>query len=117
MRQILFHIPIINLPVYGYGLMLFMAYLLCTALARRLCKREGIDGTLIPDLAIWLFVAGILGGRAVFVIQYWHRFNSWYWESITDNALVKLISLWDGGLVLYGAIGGAAIGYFAYDYV
>ena len=44
-------------------MMLFLAFIFCGALAKRLCKREGIDGNLIPDLIIWLFVAGIAGGR------------------------------------------------------
>jgi phosphatidylglycerol:prolipoprotein diacylglycerol transferase len=119
MRQILFVIPLsgINaslpdIPIYGYGLMLFFAYLFCTALGKRLCKRQGLDGSLIPDLTIWLFVAGILGGRIVFVVQYWEQFRR------TDGEMdfVRMLKLWDGGLVLYGALLGGVIGYFAYDY-
>jgi len=112
MQPILFHIPIINLPVYGYGLMLFFAYLFCSSLGKRLCKREGMDGTLIPDLTIWLFVAGILGGRIVFVIQYWDDPK----VNFVNRPLVDTLKLWDGGLVLYGALIGGALGYFAYDY-
>src|ERR1700716_1780910 len=113
MQQVLFHIPILNVPIYGYGMMLFFAFICCSALAKRLCKREGIDGKMIPDLAICLFISGILGGRVVYVVQYWEKnhFDTWYWNSWTDNALVHLISLWDGGLVLYGALFGGAVGY------
>lgn len=116
MRQVVFTIPLgwlqegWEIPIYGYGLMLFLAYILCTALAKRLCKPEGIDGKLIPDLALWLFVSGIAGGRVVFVTQYWHT------QGFDQRPLVDVIKLWDGGLVLYGAIAGAAIGYFAFDY-
>lgn len=112
MRQILFDIPLDwlhagwHIPIYGYGLMLFVAYLLCTTLGRRLCRREGIDEQIIPDLAIWLFVSGILGGRIVYVVEYWDNFlDKW-----------QIFKLWDGGLVLYGAVAGGVIGYFAYDY-
>src|SRR5580704_3383443 len=105
MRQVLFDIPLDwlhpgwHIPIYGYGLMLFLAYLLCGALARRLCKWQGIDGTLMNDLAIWLFVSGILGGRLVFVVQYWHGDS----RSIgfDQRPLLDTIKLWDGGLVLY----------------
>lgn len=108
MQPILFHLPILGIPIYGYGLMLFFAFIFCNWLARRLCKREGIDPNLIPDLAIWFFVSGILGGRLVFVIQYWQRFeNRPFWD---------LVKLWDGGLVLYGAVFGATIGFFAYHH-
>jgi len=120
MRQILFQIELsrINgslpdIPVYGYGLMLFMAYLWCTWLAKRLCRREGIDGALIPDLAIWLVVAGILGGRMVYVIQYWQTTSTNV--GFDRRPLLEVIKLWDGGLVLYGAIAGGAVGFFAYD--
>ena len=119
MRQILFVIPLSgvnaslpDIPIYGYGLMLFFAYLFCTSLGKRLCKRQGLDGSLIPDLTIWLFVAGIVGGRFVFIIQYWETFR----RIDGEMDYVRMLKLWDGGLVLYGALLGGAIGYFAYDY-
>jgi phosphatidylglycerol---prolipoprotein diacylglyceryl transferase len=119
MRQILFVIPLSGIspalpdvPIYGYGLMLFFAYLFCTALGKRLCKKQGLDGSIIPDLAIWLFVAGILGGRLVFVVQYWNDPRIGF----ANRPLLDALKLWDGGLVLYGALIGGAIGYFAYDY-
>ena len=88
--------------------MLFFAFLGCSAMAKRMCRRERIDPELIPDLIIWLFVAGIAGGRAVFVIQYWHE------AGFAGRPLWHAIALWDGGLVLYGALFGGVIGYFAY---
>jgi prolipoprotein diacylglyceryltransferase len=125
MRQVLFVIPLHdwigqfhpwldflpNIPVYGYGAMLFLAYIFCQAMGKRLSKREGIDASLIPDLTIWLFVSGIVGGRLVFIATEWHNdigtgFDSRPWWDF--------VKLWDGGLVLYGAIFGAAIGFFAY---
>jgi len=119
MRQILFTIPLSavnaglpDIPVYGYGLMLFFAYLFCTSLGKRLCKKQGIDGAIIPDLAIWLFVAGIIGGRIVFVVQYWNDPK----VNFANRPFGDTLKLWDGGLVLYGALIGGAIGYFAYDY-
>ncbi len=105
MQQVLFRI--FGIPIYGYGLMLFFAFIGCSWLARRLCRREGIDGKMIPDLAICLFVTGILGGRIVYVIQYWSDFN-------VGADPLKLIRLWDGGLVLYGALFGGTLGYLGF---
>jgi phosphatidylglycerol---prolipoprotein diacylglyceryl transferase len=113
MRQILFHIPLVNLPIYGYGMMLFFAFIFCTWLARRLCKREGIDGNMMPDLAIWLFISGILGGRIVFIITQWHNDQG---TGFDQRPLWEIVKLWDGGLVLYGALLGAAVGYFSFYY-
>lgn len=106
MQQILFHIPIIGIPVYGYGLMLFFAFLGCNWLAQRMCRREGIDPALIPDLVIWLFVVGIAGGRLVYVIVSWNTFPTWQ----------RMFALWDGGLVLYGALLGGITGFLTYYY-
>ena len=113
MRQILFHVPIIGLPVYGYGAMLFLAFIFCQWLAKRLCKRQGVNADLIPDLTIWVFVAGIIGGRLVYVIETWQTT-----EKLPgfDRRPWDVIKLWDGGLVLYGALFGGAIGYFAFDH-
>src|ERR1700686_5057313 len=99
MRQILFHVPFLGIPVYGYGAMLFLAFIFCQWLGKRLCKREGVDDKVIPDLTIWLFVSGIIGGRLVFIAT--------EWQSFKDRPLWDYISLWDGGLVLYGALFGA----------
>jgi prolipoprotein diacylglyceryltransferase len=115
MLQILFVIPlhewtgigwVPDIPIYGYGLMLFCAYVFCTTLGKYLCRREGIDSQIIPDLAIGLFIAGIVGGRIVYVVEYWHTFkDAWH-----------IIRLWDGGLVLYGSLAGGVLFYFGYYY-
>ncbi|MSQ96692.1 MAG: hypothetical protein EXR98_19360 [Gemmataceae bacterium] len=117
MQQVLFR-PF-GIPIYGYGLMLFFAFIGCSWLARRMCKREGIDGKMIPDLAICLFITGIVGGRIVYVAQYWERnhFNVWFWNAWNDNAIVHVVSLWDGGLVLYGALFGGILGYFSFHHI
>jgi prolipoprotein diacylglyceryl transferase len=122
MRQILFYIPLHdyisdslpNVPVYGYGMMLFLAFVLCSWLAGRLSRREGIDPKFVQDLAIWLFVTGILGARITFILQEWPNFANKpgsNWPNFAARPW-NLLALWDGGLVLYGSIIGGAIGYF-----
>jgi len=116
MRQVLLVIPlhewtgiswVPDIPIYGYGLMLFCAYIFCTALGKRLCRREGIDSKIIPDLAIWLFIGGIVGSRIVYVIE--------EWDKLTDRW--QVLRVWDGGLVFYGGVLGGAIAFFGYDFV
>src|SRR5262245_13446687 len=101
-----------NLPIYGYGLMLFFAFVGCNWLAQRLSRREGIDPKLIPDMAICLFVCGIIGGRIVYVIQYWKSVPGHV--GFDGKPFWDVIKLWDGGLVLYGALFGGAAVYFGY---
>ncbi len=112
MRQVLFHIPVPNLPdgipIYGYGMMLFVAFVACTLLAGWRAQKEGIAKQHLQDMAIWMFVCGILGARITFMIQYHDQFDS----------LWQFFRIWDGGLVFYGSAIGGVIGYFlAYYFV
>jgi phosphatidylglycerol:prolipoprotein diacylglycerol transferase len=104
MQQVLFRIPIHTdwtpdgIPIYGYGLMLFVAFVVCTWLAGWLAEREGIAREHVQDLAIYLFVGGVLGSRIVFMIQY-------------DQPLSRFLFIWEGGLVFYGGLLGGAVAY------
>jgi prolipoprotein diacylglyceryltransferase len=114
MRQVLFHIPIYifpnlpdGLPIYGYGFMLFLAFVACIFLSSWLARKEGIPKEMLQDLAIWIFVCGILGARIVYMIQYRDRV-----------AFTDIYKIWDGGLVFYGSALGGVVGYFlAYYFV
>jgi len=101
MHQILFRVPLVNLPLYGYGLMLFLAFACCLWLSVRIARREGIPTEKFPDLVMWLFLFGILGARATFVVRYWHQFAD-FWQ---------VFHIMDGGLIFYGSLPGALIGY------
>src|SRR5262245_44353483 len=98
MRQVLFHLPILDLPIYGYGAMLFLAFFFCTWLAARLAKQQGIAVQNMQDVGIWIFVCGILCARLTFMIQYNIPFAEFY-------------KIWDGGLVFYGSAIGGVVGY------
>ncbi len=112
MRQVLFHIPIRianwlpnGIPIYGYGMMLFLAFLLGTWVAGRRARQVGINPTRIQDLAIWLFVFGIGGARLTYMMVY----------HVPPGDFFKL---WDGGLIFYGSAIGGAVGFiFAYFFV
>jgi phosphatidylglycerol:prolipoprotein diacylglycerol transferase len=116
MRQVLFEIPLKwlgfdwNIPIHGYGFMLFLAFVGCTWLASRLAKRQGIPTETIQDLAIYLFVFGILGARLTHVLQFHEAYSfAEFW---------KVFAIWDGGLVFYGsAIGGLAGFWIAYKLI
>ncbi|MCS7047006.1 MAG: prolipoprotein diacylglyceryl transferase, partial [Gemmataceae bacterium] len=101
MQQVLVRVPLLDLPIYGYGFMLFCAFLACTGLAVMLAKREGYPAQPIQDLVIWLFVTGIAGARLTYVIRYWHHFPT----------IGQFFAVWDGGLIFYGSIPGAVVGY------
>jgi phosphatidylglycerol---prolipoprotein diacylglyceryl transferase len=105
MRQVIYWIPLKiagwlpdGIPIYGYGLMLTIAFLVCPWLAARRAARVGIRKELIHDLAIWLFLGGIVGARLTYL---WTE-----GESIT-----RFFRIWDGGLVFYGSVIGGVVAY------
>jgi phosphatidylglycerol:prolipoprotein diacylglycerol transferase len=92
-----------GIPLYGYGMMLFLAFVACTWLAGRLADREGIAREHVQDLAIYLFIGGVVGSRVVFMIQY-------------GLPLSHFFFIWEGGLVFYGGMLGGAIAYLVAYY-
>jgi prolipoprotein diacylglyceryltransferase len=115
MLQVLLRIPILKgwfpegVPIYGFGMMLFLAFLICTWLAGRRAQREGIAKEHMQDLAIWLFVGGLLGARITFLLTEMH-------PGSLGEFLWQLPRIWDGGIVLYGSVLGALAGYLGFYY-
>jgi prolipoprotein diacylglyceryltransferase len=93
-----------GVPVYGFGMMLFLAFIACTWLGGRRGEREGISKETIQDLAIWIFVGGLLGARTTFLLSEQRVTGVW-------DYLTQLPRIWDGGIVLYGSLVGAVVSY------
>ncbi len=110
MLQILYRVPWVNIPIFGFGAMLFVAFVIPTWVAGRRAAREGVAPVHVQDVVLWLFVGGILGARILFLIKEtpWQGFWNFLWE---------LPRIWDGGIILYGAIVGGLIGYIAFYWI
>jgi phosphatidylglycerol---prolipoprotein diacylglyceryl transferase len=116
MHQVLFRIPINffgqtpqGIPVYGFGTMLFLAFAVCLWLTGRRAQKEGIRKEVIQDLALWIFVGGIVGARLTFLIVEGDPGQSW--TTRLQTALTEFFRIWDGGLVFYGSVVGGVVGY------
>jgi phosphatidylglycerol---prolipoprotein diacylglyceryl transferase len=112
MAPILFKIPLTipfygptALPIYGFGIMLVLAFLFAPWLAWWRARREGLDGDVILDMGFWIFVAGLIGARTFYCIEYWGR---------DIHNLLEAFQYWKGGIVYYGGIVGGTIGFFTY---
>lgn len=93
------------LPIYGFGFMLVWAFLICPWLANRRAEKEGIAKDRVQDLAIWIFLGGIVFARITFMIQY-------------GRPITEFFNIWQGGLVFYGSAIGGLVGYIgAYYFV
>jgi len=109
MRQVLFTIPVFGgVPVFGYGAMLFLAFIVSTQLAAWRAKREKIDPELLYDLALWMFIGGLVGARLFYVVEYWG-------DKI--HSVADIFRIWQGGIVFYGSIMGGTAAFFLYRFL
>ena len=99
-----------GLAIRGYGVLLLVAVASGVGLSLVRARQRGIDPELILSLATWLFVAGLIGARVFFVIEYWQDFL----RPSSQNpqlipSLLSMLNVTRGGLVVYGAmLAGAA---------
>src|SRR5689334_24570250 len=106
MRQVLFVIPGLGIPVFGFGVMLVLAFAVSPWVGGRRLKREGYDPNILWDVGLYVFIAGIVGARIVSMIV------DQKWPEDVGQALLQFVRVWEGGLVLYGAIPGGLVGYW-----
>ncbi len=106
MWQVLFTIPLLGgIKIFGYGTMLFLAFLGATNLAGWLARREKLEPEMIYDLALVVFLGGLIGARSFYVIQYWGD---------KVHTFADIFKVWQGGIVLYGSIIGGTLAFFGY---
>jgi len=98
--------PSRGLPIRGYGVMLLLGVLAGVALAVREARRVGLDPEVVISLCFHLFVAGIIGARVFYVIEYWPQFH----RPTPLGTLGAILNVTQGGLVVYGSLIGAMLG-------
>jgi prolipoprotein diacylglyceryltransferase len=115
MHQVLFTLPILKgvwifppdgIPVGGFGAMLFITFVACTVWGTYRGKSVGLDAPRVQDMAIVLFLSGIVGARVLYMIQYSHQF-----PNDPLGLIGSFFQIWKGGIVFYGSAIGGAIGY------
>jgi phosphatidylglycerol---prolipoprotein diacylglyceryl transferase len=105
MRQILFEIPGVGVKIFGYGLMLFFAFLGSMYIAAWRARREKLDPEVVYDMALYVFIGGLIGARGFYVLEYWGDKVNSFWD---------IFEIWNGGIVLYGSILGGTAGFLFY---
>jgi phosphatidylglycerol---prolipoprotein diacylglyceryl transferase len=93
MHPILFELG--DWPVYAYGVLLAISYLAALQFAVIRARRQGLDGTKIMDLGIYLIIAALVGAKLMLVIVDFDYFLSQPRE---------LLSLVRAGGVFYGGL-------------
>lgn len=88
-----------GLNIQYYGLIIAIAMVLAVIVVCSLCKKRGLKIDDILLLALYAIPIAIVGARAFYIIF-----------ETTGYTFLQMIAIWNGGLVLYGAIIGGVIG-------
>jgi phosphatidylglycerol:prolipoprotein diacylglycerol transferase len=114
MLQELFRIPIpsflrwllpflpTELPLYGYGLMLVIGFIIATQFGRRLCRHVRINPDVFANAGMIALISGIVGARLSHIFENWsvytnpnRSFDANFWDAINITS---------GGLTFYGGL-------------
>ncbi|WP_400163381.1 prolipoprotein diacylglyceryl transferase [Brevibacillus sp. TJ4] len=88
--------------VHWYGIIMGLAFLIGTYLARYNVKRSGLDPDHVLNMVVLIIPAAIICARAYYVIFEWDQYK--------DN-LLSIFYVWQGGLAIHGGlIGGVLAG-------
>lgn len=101
-----------EIPIRGYGTMLVLGFFFATAVAAERIRRAGYSPDIAWDLALWVFASGVIGCRALYVMQYGDQFFRPR-QSLAETVF-GIVNLPDGGLTLYG---GVVLGGLTYMYL
>ncbi len=74
-------------------------------------RQAGLNQELILSLAMWLVVCGVIGARLFHVVEYW---DTKFAGKAPVETLLEILNVPEGGLVIYGALFGGAVGLVAF---
>src|SRR5678815_1463864 len=96
----LFRIPGIDMPVYGYGVMLVLGFFGGVALCKFFARRSGLDPEVFVNAALIALITGVIGSRASHVLENlgdFTRSDLSVWENVKN-----VFNMRSGGLTYYG---------------
>ena len=96
----LFKLPIIGLPIRGYGMMLMIGFLVGTWWAARRAMRVKADPDFVVNLGFVALIFSIVGARIFYVVHYWD-------QNFAGRGLWSIVNVSAGGLEFYGGFIGA----------
>jgi phosphatidylglycerol---prolipoprotein diacylglyceryl transferase len=96
----LFRIPGLDLPVYGYGVMLVIGFFTAVSLCKFLARRSGLDPETFVNAALIALVTGVVGARLSHVLENlsdFTRSDLTAWQNLKN-----VFNMRSGGLTYYG---------------
>ena len=98
MHRILFKIG--NVPIYAWGTMIAIGFFVGLLLILKETEKNDVKKDDVIDLALYILIVGILGGRVAYVIGNWKLY---------EKRPIHMFYIQEGGLVLFGSIIGAIL--------
>lgn len=90
-----------DFPIYWYGLIFALAFLLGLMYFHFKARKVGIHPYEGLDALLWAVIGGVIGARAYFVI--------FQWDAMYKANPIKVFSFREGGLAIYGGVIGAIL--------
>lgn len=97
MRPVLIKFDGFGIP--SYGMMLVISFIIALFLVKREAKKYNISPVIIENLAFWLMVGVIIGGRLLYVLFHGDEFRD----------IISIFEIWNGGMMFFGGFIGAFI--------
>ena len=107
-----FHIDKVAFSLFGrdvawYGILITLGMILAVMYANYVgVKMEKLNSDLIIDLAFFIIIFGVTGARPYYVIFEWESYAVTSGDFLYNlgGTLKNIISVWNGGLAIYGGI-------------
>jgi len=97
---------ILGITFYGYGLLIGLGIWIAMEIA--IANRGEVKKEVLEKVMTWAVVGGVIGARIYHVVDYWDRYYS--------TNLNKILYFWEGGLGIWGALGGGVLGVLLFCY-
>lgn len=98
--RVAFHLG--SLPVYWYGILIALGFILAILYVSRRAKEFGVDADRMLDVVLGGAIGGIVGARAYYVLLQWDYYG---------QNLDQIFNTRSGGMAIYGGlIGGVLVG-------
>lgn len=91
-------LKIFGIPIYWYGIIIAVGFLVAVLLGMRDSQKFGIDSETIIDLVLFAAPTAIVFARLYYVVFSWNSYKNNLWE---------IINIRHGGLAIYGGVVGA----------
>ncbi|MFK3982170.1 prolipoprotein diacylglyceryl transferase [Micromonospora sp. NPDC050397] len=92
------------LPIRAYALCIVLGIVVAAVVAEYRLRARGVAPWAILDIAVWAVPFGIVGARIYHVITSPQAYFG------SDGDPIKALYIWEGGLGIWGAVAGGAVG-------